>query len=139
MWHWCGSAKFLIFFLIVFVLRYVFFLPNHAWYFWSKWCQDCKCFHLLEFCGLIVVWNGRILFCGQIFWISIEYLKVVLFGPCIVYVLHIFFLCKTSVEIFVILFSFSVTVFCKVNIHKTRSLVTFCGCVAEWNVGMWDL
>ena len=70
-----------------------FFLHNHAWYFWSRWCQDRKCFYLLEFCGLILVWNSRILFCGQVFWISIEYLKVVLFGPWIVYVLPLYFFC----------------------------------------------
>lgn len=80
-----------LWYLYILCAEICFLSLNHAWYFWSKWCQDCKCFYLLEFCGLIVVWNGGILFCGQIFWISIEYLKVVLFGPCIVYVLHIFF------------------------------------------------
>ena len=83
-----------LWYLYILCAEICFLSLNHAWYFWSKWCQDCKCFYLLEFCGLFVVWDGRILFYGQISWVSIEYLKVVLFGPCIVYVLHIFFCAK---------------------------------------------
>ena len=75
-------------------------------------------------------------FAGKFFELALSIFK----WYCLVRVLCMsytfFFLCKTSVEIFVVLFGFSVTVFCKVNIHKTRSSVTFCGCVAEWNVGM---
>ena len=100
----CFWSIFLWYLYILFAEMFLSLI--HAWYFWSKWCRDCKCFYFLEFCGLIIVWNGKILFCGQIFWISIKYLKVVL-CPCIVYVLHIFFLCKTSVEILVALFGFS--------------------------------
>ena len=79
--------------------------------------------------------SGKWWIYGYIFWISIKDLKVVLSGPPIVYVLHIFFFLQN----FFWNLSCFIWLFCKVNIRKTRSLVTFCGCVAEWNVGMWDL
>ena len=51
--------------------------------------------------------SGKWWIYGYIFWISIKDLKVVLSGPPIVYVLHIFFFCKTSFEILVVSFGFS--------------------------------
>ena len=50
------QSFFFLFLWYLYILFAEMFLSlNHAWYFWSKWCQDCERFYLLEFCGLIIV------------------------------------------------------------------------------------